>query len=214
MSALSRTGQFIRRSLLGGLVVLLPITMMAFFFRWLYKMLTGSISPMTGFFANNFGLPMPVADGLVVLSLILFCFLVGHMVTTRFGGWLWQNLEHGLMARLPGYLTLRDIIGQLFGGSGRLSRGTEVARVWLYGKDVDVSVTALVTAWHEDGRMTVFVPTGPNPTSGFIYHVAADLVETWPEMGVDQMMKTVLACGSGSDRFFAQAERERASRDG
>lgn len=214
MSALQKTGQFIRRSLLGGLVVLLPIAMMAFFFRWLYKMLTGSISPLTNFFASNFGLPMPVADALVVLALVLFCFLVGHMVTTRLGGWLWQNLESRLMARLPGYLALRDIIGQLLGGNGRLSRGTEVARVWLYGRDVDVSATALVTAWHEDGRVTVFVPTGPNPTSGFIYHVACDLVETYPDIGVDQMMKTVLACGTGSDRFFTEAERGRASREG
>ncbi len=67
---------------------------------------------------------------------------------------------------------------------------------------MDNSVTALVTARHEDGRLTVFVPTGPNPTSGFVYHVAEDLVETFPDVRVDQMMKTVVACGAGSAQLF------------
>ena len=204
----SRSGRFIRRSLLGGLVVLLPIAILALFFRWLYNALSGAIEPLTNILVHNLGLPGPASDAVILLLLILLCFAVGHLVSTRIGGWLWSGLENRLMGRLPGYFTLRDIVAQLLGGtpSSTLSRGTEVARVWLYGRDVDVSVTALVTAWHNDGRMTVFVPTGPNPTSGFIYHVGADLVVTYPEAGVDRMMKTVIACGTGSDRFFADIE--------
>ena len=80
----------------------------------------------------------------------------------------------------------------------------EVARVWLYGRDLDVSVTALVTSRHPNGQLTVFVPTGPNPTSGFIYHVSAELVELRPDIGVDQLMKTVLSCGAGSGAMWAR----------
>lgn len=207
----TKSGQFIRRSLLGGLVVLLPIAILALFFRWLYTALSGTIEPLTNILIHNLGLPNLAADAAIFLSLILICFAVGHLVSTRIGGWAWSGVERRLMGRLPGYFTLRDIVAQLLGGtpSSTLSRGTEVARVWLYGRDVDVSVTALVTAWHSDGRVTVFVPTGPNPTSGFIYHVGKDLVVTYPDAGVDRMMKTVIACGTGSERFFEEIEPER-----
>lgn len=203
----TRVGQFVRRSLLGGIVVLLPIAVIGFFFKWLYQSITDVIAPLTGVLIQLVGLPRPAADWVVVAVLVLFCFMVGHLVTTRFGGWLWQRMENGLMARLPGYRAVRDIIAQLLGGKAdsALSRA-EVARVWLYGRDVDVSVTALVTSHHDDGHMTVFVPTAPNPTSGFIYHVNAELVTLYPDVGVDRMMRTVLACGAGSGRFFQEAD--------
>ncbi len=208
-TAPTRSRQFIRRSMLGGLVVLLPIAIVALFLNWLYGALSGAIKPLTTILTQSLGLPGPVADIVILMLLILVCFTVGHLVSTRMGGWAWSGLERRLMGRLPGYFTLRDMVAQLLGGarSSSLSRGTEVARVWLYGREVDVSVTALVTAWHGDGRVTVFVPTGPNPTSGFIYHVDADLVETYPHAGVDRMMKTIIACGTGSERFFEDIER-------
>jgi uncharacterized membrane protein len=200
--AASRTGQFIRRSLLGGLVVLLPVAIIGFFFKWLYQTVTRMIAPGTELLVTGFNMPRFAADWIVVAVLILFCFMVGHLVTTRFGGWMWSRLETGL-ARLPGYQTVKEIISQLVGSDSdaNMKRG-EVARVWLYGREVDVSVTALVTARHADGRVTVFVPTGPNPTTGFIYHLSADLVETFPEVRVEQMMKTVVACGAGSAQLF------------
>lgn len=210
----SKSSQFIRRSLLGGLVVLLPIAILALFFQWLYSALSGFIEPLTAILVQNLGLPDAVADAVVLALLIVICFTVGHLVSTRLGSWLWSGLERGLMERLPGYLTLRDIVAQLLGGTrgSTLSRRTEVARVWLYGRDVDASVMALVTAWHADGRMTVFVPTGPNPTSGFIYHVGEDLVVTYPEAAVDRMMKTIIACGTGSERFVEQIEKDHSGK--
>lgn len=200
----SRAGHFIKRSLLGGVVVLLPVAIIGFFFKWIYTTITGVIEPFTRVLVNGFGVPRLAADWLVVLLIVLFCFLVGHLVTTRLGGWFWQRLEDRLMLRLPGYRTVREVIAQLLGGGhdSPFRRG-EVARVWLYGRDVDVSVTALVTSRHEDGRVTVFVPTGPNPTSGFVYHVDASLVELHPDISIEQMMKSVVSCGAGSAQLFA-----------
>lgn len=199
----SAPGQFIRRSLVGGIVVLLPLAIIGFFFKWAYRTVTGLIAPVTDLLISGFGMPRMAADWLAVLVIVLFCFLVGHLVTTRAGGWVWHRLEQKLVLRLPGYRTVREIISQVAGNAGDSSlRRGEVARVWLYGRDVDVSVSALVTARHPDGRLTVFVPTGPNPTSGFIYHVDAALVTTYPEASVEQMMKTVLACGAGSGALF------------
>lgn len=198
---------FIRKSLLGGLLILLPISIIAFFFKWIYDAATGLIAPFTGLVVRFFGLPKFAADWVVVAVLIVFCFLVGTLVATSLGGWLWQKLEKRGMERLPGYRLVKEVTMQLFGGSqDSLMRG-EVARVWLYGRQVPATVLGLITSRHEDGHLSVFVPTGPNPTSGFIYHVHQDLVELRPDIGVEQMMKTVVACGAGSAALLSKEQR-------
>ena len=190
---------FIRKSLLGGLVILLPISIIAFFFKWVYDAVTGLIAPFTDLVVHYFALPKPAADWLVVALLVVFCFLVGTLVATRLGAWAWQRMEERSLTRLPGYRLVREIILQLFGGSSDspFHRG-EVALVWLYGRQVETTVLALITSRHDNGLLTVFVPTGPNPTSGFIYHVHESLVEKRPDIPIEQMMKSVVACGAGS----------------
>ena len=208
----SAVGNFIRRSLMGGVLILLPVAIIGFFFKWLYQTASGMIAPFTGVFMDVFGLPKPVADLLVVAILVLVCFAVGNLVATRLGGWLWERVESLLIAKVPGYRSVREITAQLLGKSSDspFKRG-EVARVWLYGRNVEVSVLGLVTSRHAGGAVTVFVPTGPNPTSGFIYHVNAGLVELRPDIRVEQLMKTVIACGAGSAGLLAaDAQAEQA----
>ena len=195
----SRVAMVVRRSLAGGLLILLPLVIVGIIFRWLYDLASGLIAPFTGPFISTFGLPKVLADLIVVVLLVLLCFLIGSLVATRLGAWLWQRTEEVLMTRVPGYRSVREITAQLLGNSNDspFKRG-EVAQVWLFGRGVEVTVLGLITSRHEDGRFSVFVPTGPNPTTGFIYHVNAELVERRPEIRVEQMMKTVIACGAGT----------------
>ncbi|MDF1628717.1 MAG: DUF502 domain-containing protein [Alcanivoracaceae bacterium] len=204
----SRFSMIVRRSLAGGLLILLPMVIVGTIFSWIYDAASGLISPFTGPVIATFGLPKVLADLTVVALLILLCFLIGTLVATRLGAWLWLRVEEVLMVRVPGYRSVREITAQLLGNSNDspFKRG-EVARVWLYGRQVEVSVLGLVTSRHEDGRVSVFVPTGPNPTTGFIYHVSTDLVEFHPEIRVEQMMKSVIACGAGTSALIGQLPR-------
>lgn len=190
-------GRFLKRSLIGGIVVLLPLTLIVAFFRWLFKWVTGLIQPFTD--ALHLVLETPDFVGhLIVIAIIVFlCFTAGYTVSTRFGGWLWGQADGLFAAKIPGYKALKDIVAQLFGQGGGAMSG-EVCLVKVMGRDVDITVTGMVTARHADGRYTVFVPCGPNPTTGFIYHVAPELVELRPDVKVDALMKTVIACGVGA----------------
>jgi len=202
-SSSSPFGMIVRRSLVGGLLILLPMVIVGIIFRWLYDVASGLISPFTGPFVHTFGLPKVLADVIVVALLVLLCFLIGTLVATRVGSWLWQKVEEVLMARVPGYRSIREVTAQLLDNSSDSPfRRGEVGRLWLYGRQADVSVLGLVTSRLPGNRVTVFVPTGPNPTTGFIYHVSADLVDFHPEIRVEQMMKTVIACGAGTSALF------------
>jgi len=50
--------------------------------------------------------------------------------------------------------------------------------------------------------ITVFVPTGPNPTSGNIYHMPQDRVFK-TSATIDNGMKSIISCGAGSKEVFA-----------
>ena len=102
---------------------------------------------------------------------------------------------------------VKEIVNQFLGdkNSSPFSQG-QVAKVKLFGTDIETSVTAFVTSQHESGLYTVFVPTGPNPTSGMIYHLPANQVELLPGIKVDSAMRTIISCGAGSDELFSQAK--------
>lgn len=187
---------FIKRALLGGIVILLPLTIVVAFFKWMFKFFTGLIQPFTNELVQLYAMPDYAGHLIVVSIIVLLCFSAGTFVSTRVGHWLWEQLDRFLERKIPGYKAVKDIVGQVVGQGGG-TRG-EVCLVKVMGRDVDITVTGMVTARHADGRYTVFVPCGPNPTTGFIYHVAAELVELRPDVKVDAMMKTVIGCGVGS----------------
>ena len=62
----------------------------------------------------------------------------------------------------------------------------------------DTMMTGFVTDRNPDSPFTtVFVPTGPNPTSGNIYHIRNEFVSDL-DVKIDIGMKTVIGCGAGS----------------
>lgn len=201
-------GSFVRKSLVGGLVVLLPLAVLAVVFKWVYGVATQFTSPIAKILISRFEWSSFTADLLGVVALLVFCFITGNFVTTRLGGLLWSWTENRVMSRLPGYRPIREIIAQLLGtGENSVFGRGEVVRVWVYGRAVDVSVMGIVTGKHEDGRVSIFMPTGPNPTTGFIYFADEALVTYHPEIKVEQFMKLVVACGAGTQHWFGQLER-------
>lgn len=187
---------FIKQALIGGIVILLPLTIVVSFFLWLFRFFTGLIQPYTDQLITVYAMPVWAGHLMVITLIVLLCFGAGTLVSTRIGHWLWQQVDKFLGEKVPGYRAVKDIVGQIIGQGGS-TRG-EVCLVKVMGAGIDITVTGMVTSRHADGRYTVFVPCGPNPTTGFIYHVAPELVELRPDVKVDAMMKTIIGCGVGA----------------
>lgn len=199
-----RLKEFIKATLFGGIVVILPVAIIVFFIKWLVKIVTDLIQPLTNYALSNYQIPEIVADGLVVIVIILICFIMGFVAQTTIGNYL-HNLFDDLLQKLaPGYRMVKEVVVQVFGQSesSPFANG-QVARVRLFGEDCPTEVTALITDQHSDGTYTIFMPTGPNPTSGNIYHVQPSQVTLCPHVPLDSAMRTVIACGAGSGDLFA-----------
>lgn len=188
---------FIALTFLGGITVVLPIAILMILFQWLFALVTDVIQPLTNILTSRADIRELMADVIVVLLLISICFGIGLLIKTGIGGWLHRWLDKGLAKFAPGYSTIRDIVVQFVGGSDESSiLSGQVALVQLYSNS-DLWVTAIVTAEHDFGY-TVFVPTAPIPTSGMVYHLPPANVQLLPDVSVEQAMKTVIACGAGS----------------
>ncbi len=201
---------FLRKSLFGGIVVLLPIILLSLLLKWAFYFVTDLIQPLTDYVITRFSLPELTADIVVILVIVIICFTVGTVVSTSIGKWLHGHFDKYLARLAPGYKLIKEIVIQFFGDSDAspFSSG-EVAIVQLFGASCPTTVTAIVTSKHDNGTITVFMPTGPNPTSGNIYHLPAELVEIRPDISVENMMKSIIACGAGSGKLMdRKAERE------
>ena len=64
-------------------------------------------------------------------------------------------------------------------------------------------MTGFITDEHPDGSYTVFVPTAPNPTTGFVFHLKAGRVHP-VSVGVDEAFRSIIACGAGSGRILQE----------
>jgi uncharacterized membrane protein len=191
--------EFIKSTLVGGLLVLLPVAIFAFVLVWVFNVVHKAISPLTKLVTPESDFQVILADVLVVLVLICACFLVGAVVRTRLGTWLYLLIETKLLRRTPGYSLIKETVSQFLGK--KKSPFSSVALVRLFGNDTMAS--AFITDTHEDGSHTVFVPTGPNPTSGNIYHLRPENV--FPvDVPVEDAMRSIISCGAGSSMLLAK----------
>lgn len=202
MSGLSH---FVRQSFIGGLLVVLPITILLVVFRWVFTTIEKFIEPLSLPLAQQVDAPEVFIDLLVILMIMLGCFLIGTLTSTGLGRWLHTRFDSSLAKLAPGYNLVRDIIHQIFGDNANSPfKQGEVARVRLFGAGVATESTAIITSRHDNDWYTVFVPTGPNPTSGLIYHLPPNQVELLEGVKVEEALKTIIACGAGSGEMFSR----------
>jgi uncharacterized membrane protein len=194
---MKRFQTFVKTTVLGGVVVMLPFVILIFVVKWLFGYVSSVIAPFTNAVVTNIRMPEIFGDVVVILLILFACFVVGVFVKTRLGMWIIGGLEDSLFKRAPGYSTIKEAVSQLLGKEK--SPFSTVALVQLFGSDTLVS--AFVTDSHPDGSHTVFVPTGPNPTSGMIYHVEGQYVHK-VDVPVEETMRTIISCGAGSTQLI------------
>lgn len=196
---MKRLRSFVSITLLGGFMVVLPIAILILFAEWLFGVVANLIKPFNSWVATWSPLTNYMADFTGVAVLLLGCFLIGLLVKTNIGQWLHDLMDDVLGKILPGYQTINKLVSQLLGGEGNTSllKG-EVCRAYIMGRNVPTSVTGIITARHANGDCTVYVPTAPFLTSGMVYHIGLDCIDLLPHINVEAAMRTIIACGSGS----------------
>ncbi len=200
---LQRTQNFLRTTLIGGVIVILPAIILIFAFKWLFGVVANAIQPLTNLAVETIPLPErfneAIATVIVLAVIILVCFFFGLFVRTRLGQIIYHGFENSVLSKAPGYRMIKETVNHFIGR--KESPFASVALVQLF--ENDTLVTAFITDRHDNGTVTVFVPTGPNPTTGFIYHLKQEFVHP-VAVSVEEAMRSVISCGAGSEKLIKE----------
>ncbi len=184
-----------------GLASILPIVILAWILYWLYNLILGWVRPVAELLTIGVHIDIVVASMIAVGLIVLLCFLLGLAVRTRIGAFFHNRIERKLLRKIPGYTVTKEVV-LTFSGEQETPFSSAVmcrpfgGNSWMTGFVTDRS--------RESGFITVFVPTGPNPTSGNIYHLPqSQVIELKGK--VEQGIKTVIGCGAGSSVLVKEA---------
>ena len=191
---------FLKTSLLGGVVVILPIAILVSVTLWLFNLISGLIEPLTRFLIKDSQLNEYIAEFIVISLILAACFFVGVLVRTRLGGFLYRVIESRILKLAPGYSMIKETVIQVFGNKGD-SPFSSVALAQIFCNETQV--TCFITDKHENGMYTLFVPTGPNPTSGLIYHLDSRYVHP-VDIPVQDAMRSIISCGAGTAKLLKE----------
>ena len=189
--------KYINTTILGGLAAALPLMLIFMLLKWIVNLIGKTLEPLVGLFNTDSRFIILAIYVIAVIAILVIFFLLGWFIQTRIGNFLRNVLEGKYLMKIPGYKTAKDIVMQFF-GSGSRSFFSEVVLVDVF--NTGTLMTGFITDTHED-YYTVFIPTGPNPTSGNIAHVKKDQVLK-TGASVDSGLRSIISCGAGSSDLF------------
>ena len=197
----------IQQYFITGLLVWLPLAITVWVLLWLVGMLDSvfllvlgaadSVIPGMHALAEKLrGVP-----GLGVILVGIAVFFTGAFVTNMFGQW-WVRQWDRLFQRIPVvrsiYTAVKQVADTLFSGSGKAFSKALLIQYPRQGAWTIAFLTGSPggeVAKHLVGEyVSVYVPTTPNPTSGFFLMVPRqDVVEL--AMSVDDALKYIISMG-------------------
>lgn len=191
----------LRRYLIAGLLVWLPILVTVLIIKFLIDLVDQTLLLLP------FGLQPEVLFGFRIpgLGILLsgVVLLVTGMIVTNLLGSNMVRLWEGLLGRIPFVRTIysasKQLTETLFSGSGKSFRKVVLVRYPHPGMWTLAFLTGdgMAEANQKTGRdlVNIFVPTTPNPTSGFFLMVAReDMIEL--DLPVDAGIKLILSAGA------------------
>ena len=191
----------LRRYLIAGLLVWLPVVATVLILKFLIDVVDNTLLllPAMAQPETLIGFRIP-GLGFLLSGVVL---LVTGMVVTNLLGSSMVRLWEALLARIPVvraiYSASKQLTETLFSGSGKSFRKVVLVRYPHPGMWALAFLTGdgMAEANRKTGRdlVNIFVPTTPNPTSGFFLMVAReDMIEL--DMPVDVGIKLILSAGA------------------
>lgn len=189
-------GRRIRRYLIAGLLVWLPIVLTVFILRFLVGLVNGVLPELK--IEEVVGFPIP---GLELVLAILVLLLTGIAVTNLVGreivSW-WEALMNRIPVVRSIYSGAKTFTETVFTDKGKSFK--QVVMVEFPRKGV-FSIGFITSHDLEEAQAKtaqevtcVFVPTTPNPTTGFLVMIPKDEV-VYMDMTVDEAFKMLLTLG-------------------
>jgi uncharacterized membrane protein len=189
-------GEFIRTTLIGGILFLLPIVVLIVVLGKAQNIAGRIVAPV----AQRMPVPsverVAVAKIMAIVAIALFCFLAGLFARTRLAkrsvGWL----ERGLLSKVPGYDLFKSISESMVGSEAEHAQEVVLVRAeeaWQIG---------FLMERVENDHYAVFVPGAPSIWSGSVYFMTEERFQRVP-ISRAEAMKCLGQLGEGTNKLLA-----------
>ena len=187
----------LRNYFITGAIVLVPIGITVYLTLFVIKISSGllpkSINP------NNY-LPFDIPGIEILITIILITFVGG--LSLSFLGKKFLEILNNILKKIPILRTIYSAVGQLtesFTQSSDSKKGVVVLEyprkgIWVVGFSTKDNKGEISKKINED-LINVFVPTTPNPTSGFLLMVPKkDLI--YLDMSFEEASRFIVSAGT------------------
>ena len=191
----------IKNYLLTGILVSAPVFITFWIVISLVNLFDKLITPIIPYYINpNYYLPRDVPGlGLVILLVLLIS--IGFLTANFFGRFLFKKTDQ-IINKIPFikvfYKTIKQIIETIFKDNSKAFRDVVLLEyprkgIWVLGFTTG-EVEGAVKEKMKTLLVNVFVPTTPNPTSGFLLMVPKNQLK-YLNVKVDDAIKTIVSAG-------------------
>ena len=160
--------QFVRTTLVGGILFLLPVIVLVIILGKALEVAHQLIDPLAARLPVESVIGLRTQALLAVALIVLFSFFAGLLARTVLARKTVQGLEAAVLSKVPGYALFKSVSESLLGVESQGAYPVVLARLddtWQIGLRVEEL---------ENGLVAVFIPDAPNPQSGTIVFLTPD----------------------------------------
>jgi len=203
-TAATRAGCHVRNRLVSGVLVLVPLAITLAVLSFIFNLLTGFMRPLLR--GILVGWPEYVLTAIALVVMVFVVYVVGiiaaHIIGRRF-----LSFGESLIMRVPVVKTIYAATKQVLDTFSRAGKANFKAVVLIDFPRAGSRGLAFVTGSMKDANGTpvyrVFVPTAPNPTSGFLVLLPPDQVR-FTDISVEDGVKMLISGGVLSPETFRE----------
>lgn len=190
--------EFTKTTLIGGLLVVLPIYLAFLLLAKTAMGLVMLLHPLTA------PIPASVHFRTAVAAVLLMgvCFVAGLVVRTGPGQRAKEALDRNLLEKIPGYGLLRSLTGRMAGQQNETAFAVALVII------EDAFVPAFIVEELDNGSFTVFVPSVPTPAAGALYILPAERVHK-VDVPFTKAVSVISQWGSGAGQLLKALEASR-----
>ncbi|WP_293443295.1 DUF502 domain-containing protein [Persephonella sp.] len=182
----------IRDTFLTGLFVFIPIAITIWIVVWLLSFVNNLVLPYLRYL-----IPIPDIPGVGILVTLLIVFATGLIAQNYFGKKLislWDSLINRIPLVRSIYIATKQLMENLFNSKGK-GKFKEAVLVEFPRKGM-LSIGFVANKIQFDGKTyyLVYIPTAPNPTSGYTIFVEENEVRH-TDLTVEEATKIILSGG-------------------
>ena len=169
---MNRLSSFLKITIIGGLVVLLPVLLLYLLLSEAVQLILALATPIADLFPKGTFDRVYFPVLMALLLIVLASFLTGLAARSAAGRRLGSWIERTLLAPLPLYGMLKGLTAALIG-----TDATTAFKPALLLSDDGGREPAYIVEDHGNGRVTVLVPWAPTPFAGSVKIVARERIE-------------------------------------